>query len=219
MKASARENYLKYLFELQQEHHRVYIPVGDLAKQVGVTASTCTSMVKKLHEAGLVDHQPYKGVKLKEKGIGQAVDILRRHRIMELFLVEVVGIDWADVHGEAERLEHAISELVLERIDEMLGFPSADPHGDPIPNRDGNVNRPKLTRLLDCQPGHLYRIARVLDEAADFLRYLGSKSLKPGTQVKLETINRPGDSVTLRPKGGESITIGLTAAGKLMVET
>jgi DtxR family Mn-dependent transcriptional regulator len=218
MKASARENYLKYLFELQQEQREAYISVGELAKSVGVTASTCTSMVKKLHEAGLVDHQPYSGVKLTKMGIGQAVDILRRHRIMELFLVEVVGIDWADVHDEAERLEHAVSALVLERIDEMLGFPSADPHGDPIPSAAGDVRRPEMTRLIDCEPGKLYRIARVLDEAADFLRYLGSKGLKPGTQVKLETISQPGDSVALSPEGGESITIGLTAAQKLMVE-
>lgn len=218
MKTMARENYLKYLFELQQEHREACIPVGDLARQVGVTASTCTSMVKKLHKAGLVDHQSYNGVKLTQKGTKQAVDILRRHRIMELFLVEVVGIDWADVHDEAERLEHAVSSLVLARIDEMLGFPSVDPHGDPIPSAAGDVRRPEMTHLIDCEPGKLYRIARVLDEAAEFLRYLGSKGLKPGTHVKLDTISRPGDSVALIPKGGESITIGLAAAGKLMVE-
>ncbi len=218
MKDVAREDYLKYLFELEQEQPGKDVPAGDLANVVGVTAGTATTMVKKLHEAGLVVHRPYKGVRLTRKGRTAAVRILRRHRIMELFLVEVVGIDWADVHGEAEQLEHAVTDLLLERIDEMLGFPRVDPHGDPIPDRHGAMERPDLTRLVDCEPGKLYRIARVLDEAAEFLRYLGSKGLKPGTSIRLETISQPADSVELRPEGGEAVTIGLNAAGKLLVE-
>jgi DtxR family Mn-dependent transcriptional regulator len=217
MPTSVAENYLKYLFELQQEHAGGRVPLGALARTVGVTPGTCTSMIKKLHGRGLVAHRPYGGARLTAKGMRQAVDILRRHRIMELFLVAVIGIDWADVHAEAERLEHAVSPLVLDRIDDMLGAPEADPHGDPIPSSDGRLPRSPMVPLSECRPGRRHRIVRVVDEAAEFLRFLGRQGLTPGTKVKLESLSAPGDAVVLLPEGGETVTLGLAAAAKIMV--
>ncbi len=219
MRSATRENYLKALFELQQEQSELPIAIGRLARLVGVTSGTCTSMVKKLHVTGEVDHKPYIGARLTRKGRVAAADILRRHRIMELFLVEVVGLDWADVHAEADRLEHAVSTRLLNRLDHMLGYPESDPHGDPIPDENGNMRRPSMLRLPDCAPGQLYRIARVLDEASDLLRYLGSNNLKPGTLIVLESVCAASDSVAFRRQDDDRrLTIGLNLAHKLMVD-
>ncbi len=219
MRSATRENYLKGLFELQQEQPERYIAIGHLARLVGVTSGTCTSMVKKLHGTGEVDHKPYIGAKLTRKGLVAAADILRRHRIMELFLVEVVGLDWADVHAEADQLEHAVSPRLLNRLDQMLGYPESDPHGDPIPDANGNMRGLSMLRLPECAPGHLYRIARVLDEATELLRYLGNNDLKPGTMIMLESVCPASDSVAFRRQDdNRQLTIGLNLAHKLMVD-
>ena len=126
------------------------VPMGQLASALGVVPGTATTMVKALAESGLVRYEPYAGVRLLPAGEKLAALVLRRHRLIELFLVKVMGMSWAEVHDEAEHLEHAVSDRLIERIDEMLGRPSVDPHGDPIPDSDGTVIRADYDTLLTC---------------------------------------------------------------------
>src|SRR5437762_4290247 len=141
------ENYLKQLYLEQQNLTEELVPMGKLASAMGVVPGTATSMVKALADSGLVSYEPRFGAKLTKGGEQLALHVLRRHRLVELFLVKVLDLDWSEVHEEAEHLEHAISDKVLERIDAFLGHPSVDPHGDPIPTSKGKVSSPKLLSL------------------------------------------------------------------------
>ena len=135
------ENYLKTIFLAQagRAASDELVPMGQIASALGVVPGTATTMIKALSESGLVHYEPYMGVRLTPAGEKLAGLVLRRHRLIELFLVKVLGMDWTEVHDEAERLEHAVSEQLIERIDAMLGRPAADPHGDPIPTAEGHV--------------------------------------------------------------------------------
>src|SRR6185436_274808 len=137
--SSTVENYLKAIYQGQSSLARDQrlVPMGHVAAALGVTPGTATTMVKALAESGLVEYEPYGGVRLSAAGEKLATLVLRRHRLIELFLVQVMGMSWADVHDEAENLEHAVSDRLIDRIDEMLGHPSVDPHGDPIPGPEG----------------------------------------------------------------------------------
>src|SRR5262245_11089957 len=136
------ENYLKAIFQAQTalSGRDALVPMGHLASALGVTPGTATTMVKALEESGLVRYEPYAGVRLSAAGEKLAALVLRRHRLIELFLVKVMGMSWTEVHDEAEHLEHAVSDRLIERIDEMIGRPSADPHGDPITRPDGTLS-------------------------------------------------------------------------------
>src|SRR5213592_1588344 len=136
--------------------------MGKLATAMGVVPGTATSMVKALADSGLVSYEPRGGARLTSGGEQLALHVLRRHRLVELFLVKVLGLDWSEVHEEADELEHAISDKVLERIDALLGRPRVDPHGDPIPTAKGKLAAPRLESLADCGLGKSLRIARVL---------------------------------------------------------
>jgi len=144
--------------------------------------------------------------------------VVRRHRLIELFLVKVMGMSWTDVHEEAEHLEHAVSDRLIERIDEMLGHPAADPHGDPIPDPDGVLDRRPLDTLLTCPLYAPVTIARVTDQDAEFLRFVERRDLKPGAVVAVEERDAAADSVRLRGRDAREITIGTRAASKVLVE-
>src|SRR6478735_7527251 len=150
--SSTVENYLKAIYQGQ-----VALPAGSrlvsmgyVASALGVTPGTATTMVKALAESGLAEYEPYSGVRLSAAGEKLAGLVLRRHRLVEAFLVQVMGMSWAEVHDEAEHLEHVVSERLIDRIDEMLGRPTHDPHGDPIPNPDGAITTRHLDSLLTC---------------------------------------------------------------------
>src|SRR3954468_18076381 len=144
------ENYLKAIFQAQTalEGRDARVPMGQLASALGITPGTATTMVKALAESGLVRYEPYAGVRLSAAGEKLAGLVLRRHRLIELFLVKVMGMSWAEVHEDAEHLEHAVSDRLIERIDEMLGRPTHDPHGDPIPTAEGRLAANHLRGLL-----------------------------------------------------------------------
>src|SRR5947208_2870016 len=144
------ENYLKQLYSEQQRAGGELVSMGRLASAMGVVPGTVTTMVKALADSGLVTYEPREGVRLTRGGEQLALHVLRRHRLVELFLVKVVGLDWSEVHAEAEELEHAISDKVLEKIDALLGHPSVDPHGDPIPLPNRHVRPSPMTSLGDC---------------------------------------------------------------------
>ena len=192
--------------------------MGQLASAMGVTPGTATTMVKALNEAGLVHYEPYVGVRLLPAGERLAGLVIRRHRLVELFLVRVMGMSWDEVHDEAEKLEHVVSERLIERMDEMLGHPEVDPHGDPIPNAEGVVTERELHSLLTCPLGVPLSVTRVADQDAAFLRFLEQSHLKPGQELRVESRDEAADSVRVRCKDAEPLTIGARAASKLLVE-
>jgi DtxR family Mn-dependent transcriptional regulator len=192
--------------------------MGHVASAVGVTPGTATTMVKALAESGLAEYEPYSGVRLSPAGEKLAGLVLRRHRLVELFLVQVMGMSWAEVHEEAEQLEHVVSERLIQRIDEMLGNPTRDPHGDPIPNPDGAIPSRHLESLLTCPIGTPLNVTRVADQDPAFLRFVEVNDLKPGQTIQVETRDPAADSVLLRAKDQRRITIGARAASKLLVE-
>src|SRR6266851_5897773 len=163
--SSTVENYLKaiHLGQSALPAGERLVPMGQVAAALGVTPGTATTMVKALGESGLAEYEPYSGVRLTRAGEKLAGLVLRRHRLVELFLVQVMGMSWADVHDEAEKLEHVVSERLIERIDEMLGRPTHDPHGDPIPNQDGAISTKHLESLLTCPLSTPLKVTRITD--------------------------------------------------------
>jgi len=213
------ENYLKAIFQAQVAlpSSADLVPMGQLASALGVVPGTATTMVKALAESGLVRYEPYSGVRLTGAGEKLAARVLRRHRLIELFLVQVMGMSWTEVHDEAEHLEHAVSDRLIERIDEMLGRPSADPHGDPIPGPEGTLSRPEYDTLLTCPLGEAVTVRRVSDQDSEFLRFVERHDLKPGQVVRVEGRDPAADSVRLRGQDRE-FTIGARAASKVLVQ-
>ena len=217
MLSITNEDYLKQVWLLSQEADGP-VAMGRLAGAVGVAPGTATAMMKKLAEDGLVEYEPYVGVELTRQGRQQAVAVLRRHRLIETFLVEALGLDWSEVHEEAERLEHAISDRLLERIDDFLGRPHTDPHGDPSPNARGVFRETSRQSLADCAIGRSFRIARISDQDSSFLQYVDAHGLRPGTKVVVQDRDHTADAVHVRPERGEVIAMGGNAAEKLLVE-
>ena len=210
---------MKAIFTAQaaQGEEKRLVSMGQLAAALDVVPGTATTMVKALAESGLVHYEPYSGVRLTGAGNRLAALVLRRHRLMELFLVKVVGMSWAEVHDEAERLEHAASDQLIDRIDAMLGRPSTDPHGDPIPDAEGTVVTREYDTLLTCPVDTPVVLARVTDQDAEFLRFLESSDLTPGQSIRVETRDSAADHVVVRGKNDRQIMIGMRAAAKLQV--
>lgn len=212
------ENYLKTILVAQSAIGAdELVPMGQLAAGLGVVPGTATTMVKALSESGLVHYEPYMGVRLTPAGEKLASLVVRRHRLVELFLVKVLGMSWTEVHDEAERLEHAVSERLIDRIDEMLGRPAVDPHGDPIPTAEGAVPHLDHSDLLDAPLGITLRVTRVIDQDPEFLRFVERHGLVPGHEVTVETRDPVADAVQLRLSSGKKTTIGLRAAAKVLV--
>jgi DtxR family Mn-dependent transcriptional regulator len=216
MPTPAVENYVKEIFLAQQRLGSGAVPMGTVAKALDVTPGTATAMLKSLAQSGLADYEPRHGAKLTDKGRSLALRMLRKHRLVEVFLVQELGLDWSEVHLEAERMEHAISERVLECIDVKLGHPTTDPHGDPIPSDEGAMDVEKLSTLAECPGGRDYEIARVGDQDSEFLKYLNERGLKPGSSISSIVRNVAADAVTLT-SGGRQVTMGLKAAEKIFV--
>ncbi len=217
MATSTVEDYIKRLYLEQQNRPGELVPLGRLASAMNVVPGTATTMVKALAEADLVRYEPRQGVTLSPSGEKLALHVLRRHRLLELFLVKALDCDWAEVHDEAEELEHAISERLLERIDDYLGHPGYDPHGDPIPTAAGDVVARRVRMLADCRPGQAVRIARISDQDPQFLRYAEERGLTPDAELEIVECDGVGDAVTVRSSAGRSITLGGAAAGKIAV--
>ena len=219
MATSTVENYIKQLYLEQQQSPGQLVSMGRLAAAMGVVPGTATTMVKALSDSGLVSYEPRGGVKLSRNGEQLALHVLRRHRLVELFLVRVLGLDWSEVHAEAEELEHAISDKVLGRMDAMLDYPSADPHGDPIPPAKGKpLPTPPRNTLADCEPGRSYRVARIVDQAPAFLQFVDRCGLVPDVVVAVEGRDEMADAVRIKPRGRESLTLGNSAARKILAE-
>jgi DtxR family Mn-dependent transcriptional regulator len=179
----AIEDYLKEIYTLQQQEEVVTTSL--LGERRGFKPGSVTGMIKKLAEMNLVVHTPYQGVRLTEDGRTIALEVIRHHRLLELYLVEALGYSWDEVHEEAERLEHHISEKLEARIAAYLGQPLVDPHGDPIPSLEGVMPPNDALRLADVTIGTTARITRVSDQHADRLRYLADLGLIPGAVIEV----------------------------------
>jgi DtxR family Mn-dependent transcriptional regulator len=219
MPTSTVEDYLKCIYLEEQTTPKARVSTGKIATAMQVAPGTVTAMVKALTESGLVDHQRYGGVCLTESGRTLATHVLRRHRLVELFLVRVMGMDWTEVHDDAEVLEHAVSDRLIDRMDEMLGRPQVDPHGDPIPSARGEVAERNYPSLLDCGMNVQLRVARVTDQRTEFLQLLARHRLVPGTCATLEARDDLAETVSIRPEGDESFQLGFQAASRILVES
>ena len=192
--------------------------MGALAESLSVVPGTVTTMIKSLAVEGLVDHRPRQGVRLTEKGRRAALGVIRRHRLVETFLVSVLKMDWASVHSEAEQLEHAISEDVLNRLDALLGHPTTDPHGDPIPSAQGKLSSQVYPTLATCVVAKPLRVVRITDQSAEFLQFAELNGLLPGANVRIADRNLTAGLVSLKRSGAQVTPLSLAAAGKILVE-
>lgn len=174
---------LKVIYAMQERGQKV--STSAVSERLGVSDATVTMLFKDFAAAGWVEHTPYKGVRLTEKGERKAMEVIRHHRLLELYLAEQLGYSWDKVHDEADKLEHVISEEFEDKIDTLLGYPTVDPHGDPIPSKDGTVSQREGRSLLKMQVGQTARILRVNDQDAEKLRYLGQLGLYPDVNVHL----------------------------------
>lgn len=218
MASSTVENYLKQIYLLKQHSEGRLVAMGVLAAEMNVAPGTATAMVKALSDSGLAQYEPRGGVRLSLAGEKLALHVLRRHRLVEQFLVQVLGLDWSEVHDEAEELEHAISDKLLERIDDYLGRPAVDPHGDPIPTAGGRLDKARRQSLADCQLDQPVRVCRVLDQRPDFLQFVDRNGLAPGADLIVRRRDEQGASVTLERAGEDPVTMGAAAAEKILVE-
>ncbi len=217
--SSTVENYLKAIYqaEIARNDTEALVPMGQLASALGVVPGTATTMVKALADSNLVRYEPYVGVRLTPAGQKLAALVLRRHRLIELFLVKVLDMSWAEVHDEAERIEHAVSDRLIDRIDDYLGRPSVDPHGDPIPDPTGVIATPSYETLLTCPLDTSMVLQRVTDQDSAFLRFLEQHDLKPGQSIRVEERDEVADQVVVRRDPDHPVTIGMRAAAKLLV--
>ncbi|HYG64551.1 MAG TPA: metal-dependent transcriptional regulator [Thermoanaerobaculia bacterium] len=218
MPTSTVEDYLKCILLEEQREPDSLVSMRRISSALQLAPGTVTAMMKTLADSGLVTYEPYSGVRLTPSGNQLAMHVLRRHRLIELFLVQVMGMDWTEVHAEAERLEHAVSDRLIERMDEMLGYPSVDPHGDPIPNIHGEMEVPDLPSLLTCGLEAPLRVARVGDQSRDFLQLVERRGLRPGNALRVLSRDEAADAVELRLESGEPLTLGFRAASKIHVE-
>jgi DtxR family transcriptional regulator, Mn-dependent transcriptional regulator len=217
MPTSTVENYLKQIY-LEQQSVRGLVSMGKLAAALNVSPSTATAMVKTLADSALVNYAPRGGVKLTRSGEKLALHVLRRHRLLELFLVRVLKLDWSEVHQEAEELEHALSSKVLERIDAYLGRPTVDPHGDPIPSASGRVAQAPIQTLAECPAGRRVLVTRIMDQDPKFLQFANRVGLTPGSEVTVKQCDPQADAIAFRPRGGKAATLGSATAAKILVQ-
>jgi DtxR family transcriptional regulator, Mn-dependent transcriptional regulator len=215
MLSEAVQDYLKAIYKLQQSGG--VVSTSALAEAMGVAAPSATGMVKRLAGLKLVRHHPYRGVRLTKAGVKMALEVVRHHRLLELYLAEALGYSWDKVHEEAERLEHVISEEFEEKIFLALGQPSRDPHGEPIPGRDGTLAAAELEQLSDLSKGATGVIRQISDSTAEMLRYLGARGLVPSAAITILDTAPFNGPITLRA-GKVSHVLGLELARHIWIE-
>lgn len=215
--SAVAQDYLKAIWNAQ-EWSTAPVTTSWLADRMGVRPSTVSDTVKRLATQGLVKHAPYGSIELTDNGRAYAVEMVRRHRLLETFLVEALDYGWDEVHEESESLEHAVSETLMARIDAFLGHPTSDPHGDPIPSADGQPHRPDAIRLTEAGTGSPFTVVRVSDSDSDLLRYFADNGLVPGAPVTVVTRSPFADALTLNVREtDESVVLGLAASDAIWV--
>jgi DtxR family Mn-dependent transcriptional regulator len=208
------ENYLKAIYEIQKEKGKV--STNALSEKLRVAPASVTSMIKKLSEKKLLTHKRYQGVKLTQAGQKIALEVIRHHRLIELYLAEALGVPWDRVHEEAEKWEHVLSEDLEDRMDAALGHPTRDPHGSPIPSRDGTIIELDSVPLTDMRPGQYGVVAEVSDHDPKLLRYVGKMGLYPKTKVRVVSVEPFSGPITLKV-GDASHVLGAEAAQHIFI--
>ncbi len=204
----AQEDYLKALYHLHGDHRPV--PTRDLAQRLGISSPSVSEMVTRLTAQGLVEHDRYRGQQLTREGRKVALELVRHHRLLEMFLVQVLGYHWDEVHDEAERLEHVMSERMEQRIFELLGRPELDPHGHAIPTASGKVRSLSERPLSECHAGEKVVVQGVSDDDASRLRELERRGLLPGTRIEVVAVSAFEGPIEVRIKGRRvSVPLGL----------
>jgi len=209
------EDYLKSVFHLTSQGG--FATTSDIAEMLEVAPPSVSGMMKRLSETGLIEHVPYRGVQLTPQGRRAALQMIRRHRVLEVYLTSKLGYDWGDVHVEAERLEHAVSDKLIERMAEALGEPRYDPHGAPIPTAAGEIEEAELVTLAAARVGATLVLRQVGDEQPDRLRYLAEQGLTPGTRLAVVE-RQPFNGPTTVRFGMETRVVGQELAGLLWCE-
>ena len=215
MYKEAIEDYLKAIYNIQQENGKV--ATTTLAKKMSIAPASATGMIKRLSDLKLVTYEKYQGVKLTRSGEQIALEVIRHHRLIELFLAEALGLPWDKVHDEAEKWEHVLSDEVEERIDQLLGYPTRDPHGAPIPGRDGKMPELNDVQLTDLIKGQQAAIVQVNSKNPELLRYLGSMALYPDTVLVVLEVAPFDGPVTIEVDGKQHI-LGRKVAENIFVE-
>ncbi len=210
------ENYLKALYYLHQKSQ--HISLSDLGTEVQVSKPTANGMVKRLQAKGWVKYEKYKPLELTEKGLRLAAIIVRKHRLSEMFLTQIMHFGWEEVHEIAEELEHVGSQIFFDRMDELLGFPVTDPHGSPIPDKHGNYVKPNYKALSKVSPGKQVRLRALKNSSTDFLLFLNKKSLPLGTDITINQIEPFDKSVTVSYSGNKNIVLSDAVCNCLLVE-
>ncbi|MCO5187855.1 MAG: metal-dependent transcriptional regulator [Anaerolineae bacterium] len=213
----AVEDYLKTIYKLARTESPV--STSRLAEARDVKPASATGMIKRLSNLGLADYEKHRGVTLTPEGEQIALEVIRHHRLIELYLIEALGFTWDEVHDEADLLEHVISEKLEERIAAVLGNPQFDPHGDPIPSKEGTIEIIAARSLTLVEAGQTVRVIRVRDDhKGDLLRYLAQRGLQPGVEVMVTSVEPFDGPLTIMVAGNEHI-IGRKAAGAVLVDT
>lgn len=215
MPSISAENYLKNIFELGVSEEKVTTSL--LAERLRISPASVTGMIKKLSKEGFLRHVPYKGVAVTEKGKRSALKIIRKHRLWEMFLLEVLHFPWDTIHEEAEEFEHIMSDRIEDRIDEVLGHPAVDPHGAPIPRKNGTMKQLRLKPLADADEHATVRVLTITDEDPELLKYATSIGIAINTRVVVKQKNAFDDSIVLRI-GGKETVVSSKLAENIFVE-
>ena len=215
MYSLAEENYLKALYLLSGKVGAVN--VNDLSKQLNIKMPTVNSMMKRLFEKGLIHYESYKPIKLTAEGKKQAALIIRKHRLTEMFLVEKMGFGWEEVHPSAEQIEHIDAPAFFDRMDALLGFPKTDPHGSPIPNKNGEIEWIAYVNLSNCHAGEKVILSAVTNSSDDFLKFLNSKDIKLGDMIRILDVEPFDGSMQLSISNRSPETFSKLVCEKLLV--
>jgi DtxR family Mn-dependent transcriptional regulator len=216
MASSTEENYLKALLKLSGDNGQC--TVSDLSQILNVSTPTANSMIKKLAEKKWISYEKYRPIHLTDLGRKMAALVIRKHRLTEMFLVERMSFGWEEVHEIAEQIEHIKSEKFFDRMDVMLGHPSIDPHGSPIPNKEGAIIEKDYLRLSDAAKGKKYRLASLDQSSADFLLFLNRRDIQLGMQIELISIETFDGSIVVAYEKHPQDTLSLTVCERLLVE-
>ena len=214
MQSFTEENYLKIIYHLAENTDNVQ--TNAIAAQMQTKPASVTDMIKKLAEKGFVDYIKYQGVTLTDKGRNAAIDIVRKHRLWEVFLVDKLNFKWDEVHDVAEELEHIKSTALIERLDEFLGFPKSDPHGDPIPDKNGRFAKTQFTKLIDLKIGDNGTITGVSQHSSAFLKHLEKLGLTLGKQIEVNDVTDFDGSVEILV-AGKQINISREVAKHILI--
>ncbi len=216
MASQSEENYLKALFHLSNEREEVN--VSELSANLGVSKPSANSMVKNLQQQGLVNYQKYKPLTLTEEGRKAAALIVRKHRLTEMYLVDKMGFGWEEVHEIAEQVEHIDSPKFFARMDEILQYPTEDPHGSPIPDTNGQVQKKRYKPMSDCEAGERVRVGALSASSTDFLNFLNNRDISLGMWMQIISVEAFDGSMVVRYDGHNKESLSKSVCDRLLVE-